>query len=824
MLKVANQAMVSHKWRRSALENLTLQCSSIALAVAIATVTSSPVLAQDALALASAPEVSRALVTETAKSGADSQDTQSSGTTEPAAPADQRLQMDEIVVTARRVAEKLQDIPASISAVTGDQVERMTSLSDIQSLVSGVTFKSFGPIPTVGVRGFGNRTVAGSNANSTVGIFQDGVYVAPPLVVLINRVDSERVEVAKGPQSTLFGRSSYTGAINVVSNDPAREFSGYFDAGYGGSSVHGENLWHVRGAVSLPLSDTLYIRLFALREKRDGFSYDSVTGNRGNGYDRKIGRVKLLWEPSEDVAVRLTGTIIRDNLTRGLVQSGRARPPLGQTVLFNNPTNPAINAALQFGRTVWDGVYPDPVLGKTEGEQATLDLRFQTPMGELASLTDYQHSYQLVRNALDLTRLNIAIGQTRFQEKRWSQELRLSNDIGRLSYLLGLYYLHVEAKQNGGKSPDFVEPSNTYNPGSIQYDLRNQRFGEQPSFTETDAYAAFGQIGYDITDKLNLTVGLRHGSDRIAGTTGQFFQLRTGAQVVSTPITYRKAEFKATTGSANLSYKIATDAIVYASYARGDSPGGLNSGGAARINFAPQKVSAFEIGLKSQLFDRRLRLNLALFNNDYSDLHLTQNTFVAGVLAPLVSNAGDARGRGVDFDAAAILSSNWRVNLQYTYADSKITRYNIPAPPAPQVSFAGVPLVRSPKHTLNASVTFTQEIGPGKFQLTVDENYTSSYTNDYQGVPAGTAYPGIPGVLPPGTTTTQVLALFRTPGYAITNLNARYSWDAWEISGYVRNVFNHEYLAAVLGFSPTIYPYELPGEPRTFEISLKYKF
>jgi outer membrane receptor protein involved in Fe transport len=125
---------------------------------------------------------------------------------------------------------------------------------------------------------------------------------------------------------------------------------------------------------------------------------------------------------------------------------------------------------------------------------------------------------------------------------------------------------------------------------------------------------------------------------------------------------------------------------------------------------------------------------------------------------------------------------------------------------------------------LNVSATFTQEIGPGKFQFTAEENYTSSYTNDYQGAPAGFAYPGIPGVLPAGTTTTQVLALYRTPGYAVTNLNASYTVGPVQISAYVRNLTNKQYIAAVLGFDAVNYPQEVPGEPRTMGVAVKYSF
>ncbi len=742
----------------------------------------------------------------------------------PQAAPDNGAQIGEVIVTARRVQEKLQDIPASVSAVTGEQVARMATLSDLQSMVSGVTFETFGPIPTVGIRGFGNRTSAGVTTISTVGIFEDGVFVAPPLATLINRVDTDRVEVAKGPQSTLYGRSSFTGAINTVSNDPAHTLSGYLEGGGGGSSVHGEGLWDVRGAVSVPINDTLSIRFFGLREERDGYTYDSVTKNRGDGYDRTIGRVKVLWQPTDNFTARVTGTVIHDNEPLGVVHSGRTSPPLGQSVIFGDPFNPAVQAAQTFGKTVWDASYVLPQTGKTSGAEGTVDLRYKTPIGEFASLTDYQHASQELRLSLDLTPLSIANGDTPFVENRWSQEFRLSNQIGRLHYIVGLYYLQTSDRQSGGKLLNMQKPFVTFGPGALLYDLAGFKAIYEPVDTNTQAYAAFGQLGYDITDKLNLTVGIRQGRDRLSGLTSETILTRTNFLIPAVPPVERQGTFDATTGSANLSYKIQPNVIGYVSYSRGDSPGGLNTGATAAVNYLPQKVDAYEVGLKSQLLNRRLQLNVALFDNEYSQLQLTQDIFYNGALNPLVTNAANARGRGIDLDSIAVLSKNWRFGLQYTYVDSKITSYTIPPAPAPQVDLTGVPLVRSPHNSANVSATYTKEIGPGKLELTAEETYTSAYTNDYQGVPAGTAYPGIPGVLAPGITTSQVLALYRTPGYALTNLNASYSWNQWELSAYVRNLTNHQYIAAVIAFDTVSYPQEVPGEPQTFGASLKYKF
>ena len=362
------------------------------------------------------------------------------------------------------MTERLQDIPASVSAVTGDAVSRMATLSDIQSLVSGVTFKNYGPIPIVGIRGYGNRSVAGSTSQNTVGIFQDGVFVAPPLVVLASRIDTERVEVAKGPQSTLYGRASFIGAINIVSNDPAKVLSGYLDAGYGGSSPNGEHLYHVRGALSLPLGDTLSVRFFGLREKRDGYILDSVTGYRSAGYDRSVGRIRLLWEPSDNFTARLTGTLMHNNLPLGLVHSGRNPAPLGDAVLFEYI--PPLDRGLTFGKNVWDAVYAQKPDAPTDAQQATLDMRIKTPIGELASLSDYQHTFQYLHLPLDLTRLGLATGNNPTLDDRYSQEFRLSNKLGRLNYLFGLYYLH-DISTLGYTTPDFQYQN--YFPGAVLY-------------------------------------------------------------------------------------------------------------------------------------------------------------------------------------------------------------------------------------------------------------------------------------------------------------------------------------------------------------------
>jgi iron complex outermembrane receptor protein len=318
--------------------------------------------------------------------------------------------------------------------------------------------------------------------------------------------------------------------------------------------------------------------------------------------------------------------------------------------------------------------------------------------------------------------------------------------------------------------------------------------------------------------------------------------LRNGAIVTRLAPLNRRAKFDALTGSVNASYKVMPDVLVYASYARGDSPGGLQNAtvtvpSASLTPYRPQKVDAFEVGLKSQFMDRRLQVNLAAFNNEYKDLQILRSQAVsipgstALVVQQLTVNVGESHGRGVDADATFVLNSNWRVGGSYTYVDSEIDKYVVNANDPGQLDLTGISLYRTPKHTASLAVTYNRDLGDGALAVTLDGAYTSSYVNDTAGFPAGVVYPGraagaIPGqpAIAPGVTTGQVLFLARSKGYGLLNLNASYTNGPWQVSAYVRNLLNKQYLAAILAADPIGRAGGAPGEPRTFEASLKRTF
>jgi len=755
-------------------------------------------------------------------------------------------QLEEVLVTARRVEERLQDVPAVVTSVSGERLEEVKSLQDIQGLVPGLIFQTFGSTPLVGMRGQGNRL----GPNNILGIYEDGVFLAAPMVTLSTSLDVARVEVAKGPQSTLYGRATLAGAINVVSNDPTKDRQNSFEVAGGGSDAGGEQSWRSKLVLSGPLTDSLSGRLVAVRAERDGYVYDPVTKLRAMGYDRKAVKGKLLWEPTAKLAVRLSALWVNDNAPRGETFTTLTLPPLGWNINMADTSaaaKPLVDAARVFGDTVWQSHFVRPQRADIDGLSGTLDVRYQTPIGELAYLGSATHSKVFTTSTVDMTSLGVADVQATTRESRYSHELRLTGKTGRFSYLTGLYYLYASSATGTPDGDiDLSVPSIAFFYGSANYDLPSitainpavSRNGQYlPSQTKTRATAVFGQLGYDATDKLNFTIGARNGKDTFYGKTAAYLTTQTGVLTTLLAPFYRSADFTATTGSAVASYKITPDIMTYFSYARGNSPGGLNGGAsqaAASTPFDPQDVDAYELGLKSQWFDRRLQVNVALYDSKYKNLQLLQNRAIPvpggapgqTILQTVTTNAAESHARGMDLDAQVVLSSHWMLGLGYTYLDSKIDKYNVPAPSAGNLQpldFTGAQIVRTPENTGNLSATYTTRVGPGDLRLTAEAAFSSWYTNEYVGASPGTAYPGRPGV-PAGVTTSQVLWLVPTAGYTTFNLNGSYKFGPWQLTGIVRNVANKQYIASAAANLVFQVPNTVPGEPRTWELGLRRSF
>ena len=693
---------------------------------------------------------------------------------------------DEILVTARRRVERIQDVPSTIASVTGAQLSASggRKLSDLN--VSGLTFVSLGGAqPLVSVRGDANRI--GVTEPGT-GVFIDGIYVVRQTQLGVGPIDVQRVEVLKGPQSTLYGKNTIAGAINILTNDPTWDWLGEAEAGYGRGAHDDENLWHVQGIISGPIvADKLAIRLTAARQKRDGYVSDPVTEYRGLGYNATYVRLKTWLKAADNVDWRLSIAYRKDNAPRMDVPV----PFPGATVYLGRPgLSPTLSSS------IWDTGSEFQPYSRSTSFTVTSDLSINTDIGTVTALSNYQRSRTRFLTNVDTTRFSVGRQQVTDHNDSLSQEIRLSGAGGGFNWLAGFYFLH-DRQSDLHQVFTFLPDSANYltGVGSFRVDLP----------TGGNTYAGFGQFGYAITPRLTVSGGLRVASDRREGFESySLFNLDGRLRAALVPHTPRGKTFNSVTGNGTISYKIDPDAMVYATYSTGTKAGGFSATtvpAAAVIPYKEQRVKAIEVGMKSDLFGRRTRLNVAAFYNRYTDLQLQQTVVVDGTVSNLTTNAARSRAYGVDVELHQKLIDHVRFDLGYTYLNARIQRYDISA----TLTATDLPIPRSPKHSGTAGLTYTHALGSGELSLGGSMDFKSNFTND---------------ISPSGTN----VLLAPVNGYHLINATASYKWDRYEVSAYMRNIANKQYYLSQVIINPASYYYGTPGAPRTFEVTAKVIF
>ncbi len=608
--------------------------------------------------------------------------------------------VDEIVVTAQKREQNLQDVPIAISALSPAYLEKrqITSVADLSGLAPNLKVDTAGGNRTssiIAIRG-GVQGNPQLYFEPSVGMYMDGVYIAKAQGSLFDVADIERIEVLRGPQGTLYGRNAIAGALNIITKKPSGEWGGKVDASYGNYDYR-----RVRGTIDLPRLGIFSAKLSGQIAKRDGFY--RVTGNaftdEAQTLDSKSGMVQLRAEPFEALTLDYVFDIsVNDQ------QASTAQPVSGTGTLARY---------VQPRRRMRDVSFDSPNFeyAKNWGHALTAALDLGE-IGTLKSITAQRK--QKYRDALDLdgTPIAMALSSRESRYKQFSQELQLTGKIDRLNYVIGAYYFD----DNG-----FV-----FNPQSFFSGLSrtDSRFG----FT-TKAYAAYAQFDYRITDALTLTGGLRYTNEKKTVERYLARLTATGPVVVVdlpdgvTP----SAKFEKISPTATLAYELGTGLNVYARYAQGFRSGGFNATASSTADvqrvFKPQVQNTYELGFKSRLLDNRLQLNIAAFQNDVSDLQLS--VFVPGLSASsILVNAGKARTRGLEIEAVAKPSDRLMVQAGIGYLQSKYLQYlDAGVDVADNRAFT-----HAPKYTVSTSVDWqAMESDLGKLNLIVDFNMVSEY-------------------------------------------------------------------------------------------------
>lgn len=599
----------------------------------------------------------------------------------------------EIVVTAQKREQRLQDVPISISVLSAEELQRMqvNSGTEVARQTPNLRVSNLGneDQPKFALRGIATPEF-NLNATSPTGVFYDEVYIATQWLGGPQIFDMERIEVLRGPQGTLFGKNTTGGAINFITRTPSFGTGGYLTV-EGGSN----KFFHATGAAEAPLvEDRLAARVAFNVTSSDGWvkNRSQLSGSRNmSSIDNWAIRGTLAYK-QDDFNATLRLITSRSTPTNiGIIAYG-----LGPGGTEANGVNPRLDPYTGAPMSVHEGAYDHvgEIVATGKGGYLTLN----KGLGDNFTLTsissyfdgDFKNTVDADGSIADFFWIDFLAKQREF-----SQDVRVSSNLsGRINFIVGAYYTR-----------DLVDIHTHYQSnGSLLFDQ---------TYTQArTSYAAYLDGTFDLTDAAQVYGGFRWTSDH-----GRLrnYKVVTGLPPFVLPgiplqptLKYDDAK---PTGRIGLRYRFTPDVMVYAQYARGYRSSAFNGGALARkedLNVAePETLNSYEAGLKSQWFDRRLQVNASAFYYDFRNQQFVNAVNVGGVQASQLINAGRARIQGIELEVIAKPFSGLTLNAGLGLLDSKYKQLVLPDP-ATNVSrdLAGNRLIEAPKATLTLAADY----------------------------------------------------------------------------------------------------------------------
>ncbi|MGH8211043.1 MAG: TonB-dependent receptor [Steroidobacteraceae bacterium] len=676
-------------------------------------------------------------------------------------------QLAEVVVTAQRIEQRLQDVPLSITAVTSDDIKAtdVTSLADLQDSVPGLSISGDPGQQFISIRGVSN-----SNGEALVGEYVDEMAVTADKVELggdstqldVRLLDMERVEVLRGPQGTLYGQGSMGGTIRYITHSPdLNDYAASFE-GEGGSITGGADSYKANGVVNLPLiPGALGVRLVAGDERDAGWIDSTVTGQSNiNGIDFKTFRGKLLARPTDQL--ELSFLFLHQATDQNYQDSGFDGKDSSAVPTFNHDRYDLYNGIVKYDLGPVNVMETAGYLNRTTDLQTDLTGELLPVLTQILGLPPGF-----------ITR--IPFGQPSTQ-RLFTDELRFSSqnqsDFG---WTGGLYYRHSDA--------NFDDQSSTA-PGMLPITLL--KLAEART---SDSVAIYGEANYHLTSELNAIVGARYFRDREDANAGS---VEFGA---NTPV-MGSATFHSFDPRFNLSYAFSPASMMYVNAAKGFRSGGFNvtsNAPGVPVNFQPDELWTYELGTKQQLLDRKLEFDGAVYYTDWTNV---QSTYVVpNTTVGVIQNTGKVTGWGTDLSVTAHLveglsligSYGWN-NLAY---DTATADKNV-----------GDPVDYAVRQSYSASLEYRRPV----FGATV-----GFFRADYQR--AGKAQ----------FTERSANEILAYPAHDLTNLRAGLDFGHFEASIVATNVFNDR--TPILLAAPILGLLENTEQrPRTVGVNVKARF
>jgi iron complex outermembrane receptor protein len=640
--------------------------------------------------------------------------------------------LEEVVVTARKTAESVQDVPLSVTAITSEQMRQLglTNLNDVAVRTPGLQYGNFGDLklsPT-SLRGVvGSSGSAG--ADPAVGMYVDEVFIGQGAGAALDLFDIDRVEVLRGPQGTLFGRNTIAGVINITTKRPTQTLEANAELDYG-------NFDHVRAGASIsgPLgSDHLSGKIAAIYDDRGGTSDNVWLKQDANTSHHWSTRGQLLFQPSDSTELLLTGEYYEVDQS----------PLAFETLRYNDAaTLPQVLDLFGLPRNTdpWDRkVYGD------QRNEETLELwgvsaLLRTRIGEvgLTNVLSYRTHDYYNRSDTDRSPASFIYDGDPENVDRFSEELRFDWTTGNLAWLAGLYFYHQDAK-----NLSFVEVGTDLATLLGAPELAGINAGSNAD-TNAQSIAGFGSVSWTLTDALDLTFGGRYTYEtkEIDYSQSDPLGLLGGDFAVKADNSW--SEF---TPNASARYRFTPDVMGYATISKGFKSGGFNDalGDANGIGFDPEQLWNYEVGLKSELLDRRLFANVALYYMDWKDIQITNDNPATPIYDPIITNAGKAHSTGIEIELQALVTRQFRVNANLSVQEAKYDEGTLPTgEPLDKIPFA-------PRYTGDLNAEYRVPVGEGEISLLgevllrgetflTNDNEVDGRVSDYQLYNARVAY------------------------------------------------------------------------------------
>ncbi|MEM9963929.1 MAG: TonB-dependent receptor [Asticcacaulis sp.] len=749
----------------------------------------------------------------------------------------------EVYITARRRSENIQKVPISVSAVSGEQLEsqgiyNVDQLTRAQPSIQLITSNPRNTATTI--RGLGSTIgLTNDGLEPGVGIYVDDVYYARPGSAVVDLIDIERVEVLRGPQGTLFGKNTTAGALNITTRAPSFTPEGRVEA-----SAGDYGFTQVKASFSGPLvSNVLAGRVSFGSTKRDGFFKNVTTHSRQNDIDSRVFRAQLFYTPSDTLNVRLSYDFAYQNPeanTQAFVRYGptlraanRQFPYLADYFNYAPPsTNPYdrlvdVNSPLQAKQII-------------NGLSGTVNW----DLGEITftSISAYRHWDWTPQNDRDYTGLSIrTLSNNPSVQEQYSQEFRLaSNGNNRFDWVVGAYYFDQKVETNGSEGwgadgAHWLIGQTTGSPAvAVPSNLIDGYLSKTLVISKTRSSAVFGQVVWNISERFRATLGLRYTHE---DKSGDFTQTVSGGLATTDPALIaakngiaRNQAYKADvsdgspSGLLNIAYDFTPNVLGYVNYSRGYKSGGINAAGIptaadgspSLVNAVidPEEVTSIEAGLKSQFWNKRATVNVAVFNTDIKDYQANVVDSGPGALRGYLANIEKVEVKGVEIDGRLRATDNFNIYGNISYTDAIYASFaNGPAPLELQSSGTSIsdlsgkalPGVSKWAGSLGWEYVHPATIATvsGSAYFSGDVSYRSSWNSD-----------------------ASVSKYAEIDASTLVNLRLGFrAASGTDVFVWVRNAFDEQYLqftSVQAGNSGAIYGQ--PGDPRTIGVTVRKAF